>query len=140
MHTQVYMNLPVNDLVKSKAFFSALGYSFNPKFTDDNAGALVLGENIVAMLLQKEYFQTFTNKKIADAGKETEVLIALNVESRDAVNALVDKAIANGATEARDPQDYGFMFYRSYNDLDGHTWEIMYMDMEAFDKMQDEQE
>ncbi len=131
-HKMIFVNLPVQDLNRSVEFFTKLGYAFNPKFTDENATCMVLGENLFAMLLVKPFFQSFTPQTtIADATRHTEVLIALSVESRTAVDALMTKATAAGATEPRKPQDLGFMYQRAYTDLDGHQWEIMWMDPKA---------
>ncbi|MBP3963006.1 VOC family protein [Paenibacillus lignilyticus] len=127
----MFVNLPVKDLKKSIAFFTAVGFEFNPNFTDDNATCMVIGENIYSMLLVEEYFKTFTKKEIADASKTTEVLIALMVESRQKVDKLVDDAIAAGGHIAKETQDLGFMYQRSFLDLDGHHWEIGYMDESA---------
>jgi predicted lactoylglutathione lyase len=132
MPTKIFVNLPVKDLDKSKEFFGKLGFSFNPQFTDETAASMVISDDIYAMLLTHRKFKEFTKKEIADATKTTEVLIALSMDSRDEVNAFVDKALASGATKAREPADHGFMFERSFNDLDGHIWEIFHMDMSAF--------
>lgn len=128
MSTMIFVNLPVADLPRSMRFFEALGYAFNKQFTDDTAACLVISEHICAMLLTHEKFRQFTSKAIADATKVTEVLTCLSAESRSAVDALVDKAVTAGATEPRPPVDYGFMYGRAFDDLDGHTWEIMWMD------------
>lgn len=127
MSTKIFVNLPVKDLKKSMAFFGALGWSFNPQFTDDSAASLIISEDIYAMLLTHEKFAGFTDKKIAD-GSSAEVLIALAVDSKVEVNRIADAAHAAGAQEAKPPQDYGFMQLRSFLDLDGHHWEILYMD------------
>jgi predicted lactoylglutathione lyase len=131
MATMIFVNLPVKDLERSMAFFSGLGYAFNAQFTDDTAACMVISDQIHAMLLTEAKFRDFTRKEIADATKTTEVLICLSAESRQGVDALVDKALALGGTEARDPMDYGFMYGRSFNDPDGHIWEIAYMDPSA---------
>ena len=131
MATKIFVNLPVKNLDKSIAFFEKLGFSFNPQFTDETAACMVISDDIYAMLLTHAKFKEFTRKKIADATKTTEVLPALSVDSREEGDRLVDKALAAGATEAREPMDHGFMFERSFNDLDGHIWEIVYMDMSA---------
>ena len=136
MATKIFVNLPVKDLRKSIEFFTQLGYWFNQQFTDETAACMVISDDINAMLLTHKKFSQFTNKQIADATKTTEVLTCLSCESRDAVNKLVDKALAAGATEAREPQDFGFMFGRSFNDLDGHIWEIMWMDPSAVQQTQ----
>jgi predicted lactoylglutathione lyase len=124
----IFVNLPVKNLEKSKAFWEAVGYSFNPQFTDENAGCLVISDTIFAMLLQEPFFQTFTTRGIADATQTKEVLLGLSAESREGVDQLVDKALAAGATAPKEAQDYGFMYQRSFEDLDGHLWEIIYMD------------
>ncbi|MEZ5347379.1 MAG: VOC family protein [Pyrinomonadaceae bacterium] len=131
MTRQIYVNLPIGDLDSSVKFFSALGFGFNPQFTDKNATCMIVGEDSFVMLLVKDFFSTFTPKEISDATKTTEVLLAVSCESKDAVNEMVDKAIEAGGTETREPQDHGFMFARSFNDLDGHIWEIMWMDESA---------
>ena len=128
MPSKIFVNLPVRDLDKSKTFFGKLGYTFNAQFTDETAACMVISDDIYAMLLTHAKFKDFTRKPIADAHKTTEVLIALSVDSKDAVNKLVDAAVKGGGSESRDPQDYGFMFLRSFNDLDGHIWEIIWMD------------
>ncbi len=127
MATMIFVNLPVNDLTASKAFFSNLGYSFNPQFTDENAACLVISDTIFAMLLTKPFFQTFTTNEVASAGT-TEAILALSTESHDGVDSLVEKAIGAGGVESREPQDIGFMYSRAFRDLDGHTWEIIWMD------------
>ena len=131
MPNQIFVNLPVRDLDKSKTFFESLGFTFNPQFTDHTAACMVITDVIYAMLLTHDKFKQFTTKQIADATRTTEVLTALSVDSKDAVNEMVDAAIAAGGTEPRDPTDYGFMFQRAFDDLDGHTWEIVWMDEAA---------
>ena len=134
METKIFVNLPVQDLNRSKDFFSKLGYTFNTQFTDDKCACMVISEHIYAMLIVHERFKDFTPKAIADASKTTEVLTCLSAESKDKVNEIADKALAAGATATREPDDYGFMFSRSFNDPDGHIWEVMWMDMEAVNK------
>ena len=131
MPPKIYVNLPVGDLNRSIAFFKSLGFAFNPQFTDETAACMIISEDIFAMLLTMKRFKDFTKKEIADASKTTEVLIAISRDSREQVNSLVDAALAAGATQANEPADHGFMFVRSFNDLDGHIWEIMHMDMSA---------
>ena len=126
----IFVNLPVQDLDASKAFFSALGYQFNPAFTDENAACMVISESIFVMLLVKPFFQQFTNKTIADAQTTTEVITCLSADSRKAVDVLVDKAVSAGASEPQPARDYGFMYQRGFQDLDGHLWEIAHMDGE----------
>jgi predicted lactoylglutathione lyase len=128
MSTKIFVNLPVKNLDRSKAFFGKLGYAFNAQFTDPTAACMVVSDDIYAMLLTEAKFKEFTRKKVADATKTTEVLVCLSMDSKDKVNQVVDTAIEAGATEAREAMDYGFMFGRSFNDLDGHIWEIIWMD------------
>ena len=130
MATQIFVNLPVRDLKRSMSFFSGLGFTFNPRFTDDKAACMIVGENIYVMLLLEKFFQTFTKKPVCDAAKSTEVLVCLSCESRARVDELVTKAIATGGKVVREPQDYGFMYGQSIEDLDGHIWELMFMEPE----------
>jgi uncharacterized protein len=131
MATQIFVNLPVKDLEKSKAFFSSMGFAFNEQFTDEKAACLIIGENIYAMLLVEEFFRSFIKKDIADASKFAEVINAFSVDSKDKVIELADKALAAGATQYSEPQDYGWMYSRNFQDLDGHLWEVVYTDMSA---------
>lgn len=128
MSTKIFVNLPVSDLARSQTFFNALGFSFNPQFTDENAACMVISEDIFAMLLTEPFFKNFTKKEIADATTTTEVIVALGVESRERVDELADAALAAGAQAANDPMDESFMYGRSFSDLDGHIWEITWMD------------
>lgn len=133
MIKEIFVNLPVKDLARTQDFFTKLGFKFNPKFSDDNAVCLVLGEKIYAMLLVEKFFKTFIKKEIADAGKTTEVINALTVGSREEVDSLVKKAVKAGGREPREPQEEGeWMYGRSFEDLDGHLWEVFYMDMSKF--------
>ena len=134
MTTKIFVNLPVEDLEKSKAFFAKLGYRFNPQFTDETAACMVITDYIHAMLLTKAKFKEFTKKAIADATQTTEVLTCLSLNSKAKVDEMLDAALEAGATEARDPMDYGFMYGRSFNDLDGHIWEIIWMDPQGAEK------
>lgn len=127
----LFVNLPVANLEKSMAFFGGLGFTFNPKFTDDKAACMIIGKDCFAMLLQDAYFRTFTTKQIGDTAVQSEVLLAVSCESRDEVEALVAKALASGATKATDGADHGFMLVRTFYDLDGHHWELMWMDPNA---------
>jgi predicted lactoylglutathione lyase len=129
---QIFVNLPVKNLEKTKAFFAALGYTFNAQFTDANAACMVIEkDSIFAMLLVEDFFKTFTTKSITDTSTSTEVLVCLSCESRAEVDALVAKAVAAGGTTPREPQDYGFMYGHGFQDIDGHLWELMYMDPNA---------
>ena len=128
MARQIFVNLPVRDLERSKAFFSRLGFGFNPQFTDEKAACLVIEENsIYAMLLSEPFFKTFIDKAICDAKKSTEVLIALSCSSKEEVDDLVAKASANGGRPAREAKDHGFMYEHAFEDPDGHIWELVYM-------------
>lgn len=129
MATQIFVNLPVKDLKKSVAFFTALGYTFNPQFTDENATCMIVSEDqVFVMLLVEPFFKTFTPKPIADAKASTEVLIALSCESRAQVDEMVKKAVAAGGRTPTPPRDHGFMYQHGYEDLDGHMWELAYME------------
>ncbi|KUL26161.1 VOC family protein [Streptomyces regalis] len=129
----IFLNLPVNDLDASKKFFTELGYSINPQFSDANAASVVISDTIVAMLLTKPFYSTFTKKEIADATTTSEVLICLSAESREQVDELVEKAVAAGGTASDQVQDPGFMYGRAFDDLDGHTWEVVWMDPSAIE-------
>lgn len=128
MAKQIFVNLPVKDLKKSMDFFTKLGFTFNPQFTDDNAACMIIGENIYSMLLMEKFFKGFTKKEISDAKKTTEVLIAIDANSRQEVDDIVNKAVDAGGTIYRDPDDHGWMYSHSFADLDGHQWEVLYMD------------
>lgn len=123
----IFVNLAVNDVDSSKKFFTELGYTINPQFSTDDCACVVISETIIAMLLSKPRYQDFTKKTIADSTTTSETLLCLSAESRDKVNELVDKAVAAGGTAGR-TQDFGMMYGRAFDDLDGHTWEIMWMD------------
>ncbi|TNJ64849.1 glyoxalase/bleomycin resistance/extradiol dioxygenase family protein [Paenibacillus hemerocallicola] len=127
----IFINLPVKDLKKSMEFFTKIGFEFNMQFTDDNAACLVISDKIFVMLLVESFFQTFTKKEIADATKTTETLICLSASSRESVDEIVNKALAAGGSPSNDPMDQGFMYGWSFQDLDGHMWEVAYMDMSA---------
>lgn len=132
MATQIFVNLPVKSLDKAMGFFTALGYAFNPQFTDQNAACMIVSEDhIYVMLLVEPFFKTFTTKPVADATQSTEVLVCLSCDSRAAVDEMVRKAVAAGASTPRPPQDHGFMYGHGYQDLDGHIWELVYMDPNA---------
>jgi predicted lactoylglutathione lyase len=131
MHKQIYVNLPVKDLARSRAFFSSLGFGFNPQFSNDQGACMIIGENIFAMLLAEPFFQGFTSKPIANARETTEVLTCLSCESREEVDALVANALAAGGRAPNPKQDHGFMYGHGFEDLDGHVWELSYMDMGA---------
>jgi predicted lactoylglutathione lyase len=131
MKTKIFVNLPVGDLNKAISFFGSLGFSFNPQFTDHTAACMIVSEDIYSMLLTHEKFRQFTPKPICDATKSSEVLIALSCDSRGQVDALVHKAVAAGGATYDKPKDYGFMYQHGFQDLDGHIWELIYMDPSA---------
>ena len=131
MSKMIFVNLPVVDLGRSTAFYEAVGATPNKRFCDETASCRVLSDTIFVMLLTHEKFAQFTPKKIADARTETEVLLCVSENSRSEVDATVKKALAAGAREPRAVQDYGFMYGRSFEDPDGHIWEVMWMDVEA---------
>jgi predicted lactoylglutathione lyase len=131
MSTKIFVNLPVKNLDKSIEFFSKLGYTFNAQFTDEKATCMIITEDIYVMLLVESFFQTFTKKQIADAKKMTESIICLSAENREKVDEMVNKAVAAGAATPFPSVDHGFMYQWGYEDLDGHQWEIMYMDPSA---------
>ena len=128
---QIYVNLPVRDLKRSKEFFSKLGFEYNPKFTDENAACMILGPDAYVMLLAEPFFKTFTKREISDTSKGTEALFALSCESRAEVDDMVKTAVASGGSHAMDPQDHGWMYGWSFYDPDGHHWEVMWMDAKA---------
>jgi predicted lactoylglutathione lyase len=128
MSTKIFVNLPVKDLKRSMGFFEKLGFRHNPQFTDETAACIVISEDIYAMLLTHAKFKDFTKKEIVDATKATEVLTCLSRDSRAQVDELVDAALKAGGTKSGEPMDFGFMYGRSFNDPDGHIWEIVWMD------------
>jgi len=130
-HAQIFVNLPITDMARSQAFYTALGYRFNPDFTNEQGACLVLGENLFAMLLVKPFFQGFTSRTIADAHQSAQVLVALPCADRAAVDALVQGATAAGGKAHRPPQDLGFMYSQAFEDPDGHIWEPFWMDPKA---------
>ena len=131
MTTKIFVNLPVKNLNKSIEFFTKLGYSFNQQFTDETATCMIVTDDIFVMLLTEEKFKTFTPKEICDARKATEVLVCLSLESREKVDEMVRKAVAAGGATYNDPQDLGFMYTHGFQDLDGHIWELIYMEPSA---------
>jgi predicted lactoylglutathione lyase len=131
MATKIFVNLPVKDLKKSMEFFTKLDFTFNPQFTDETAACMVVSEDIYVMLLTQEKFKTFTPKPICDATKSTEVLVCLSCESRENVTEMVHKAVDGGGTTYNEPQDHGFMYGHGFQDLDGHIWELIYMEPSA---------
>jgi predicted lactoylglutathione lyase len=131
MASKIFVNLPVKNLNKSIEFFTKLGYTFNQQFTDETATCMIVTDDIFVMLLTEEKFKTFTPKEICDAKKSTEVLVCLSLESRPQVDEMVRKAVSAGGTTYNDPQDHGFMYGHGFQDLDGHIWELIYMEPSA---------
>ena len=131
MIRQIFVNLPIKDMARTRAFWEAMGFSFNPRFSNDQGACLVIAENIQVMLLVEPFFQGFTKLPVADATKTTEVLTALSCDSRDEVETLVARAVAAGASTPNAPMDHGFMFQHGFADLDGHQWEVFWMDEAA---------
>jgi hypothetical protein len=125
---KVFINLAVRDLRKSMDFFSKLGFAFNPQFTDENAACMVLSPEGFVMLLREPFFKSFTTREACDTTRQNEALIALSCDSRAEVQDMVRTALANGGTPAMDPQDHGFMYAWSFYDIDGHHWEVVWMD------------
>ncbi|KTC84218.1 VOC family protein [Legionella brunensis] len=127
---QIFVNLPVKDLKQTVKFFTDLGFKFNPQFTDENATCMIVGKNNFVMLLVEKFFKGFIpHHEINDAMKTKEVLVALALESRVAVDEIMEKAIANGGKEYRPTQDHGWMYGRAFQDINGHVWEPFYMNM-----------
>jgi len=131
MSTEIFVNLTTTDLPRAKKFFEGLGWSINPNFTDDNAACVVIDEHIYLMVLVREFFATFTSKPLSDPRTFAQTQTSLSVESREAVDAFLEKVIAAGGTEPRDPQDYGFMYSRDFEDPDGNEFGILWMDPKA---------
>jgi uncharacterized protein len=128
MAQKIFVNLPVRDLKKSMDFFGKLGFTFNAQFTDETAACIIISEDIYVMLLSEKKFKTFTPKQICDAIKSTEVLVCLSSASRNEVNEMVRKAVAAGGTTYKEPEDHGFMYGHGFHDLDGHIWELAFME------------
>jgi uncharacterized protein len=131
MNTQIFVNLPVKNLQQSVEFFTKLGFQFNPQFTDETATCMIVSETIFVMLLTHEKFQTFTPKPICDATQSTEVLVCLSLDNQAKVTEMVRQAVAAGGSTYKEPQDHGFMYAHGFQDLDGHIWELVYMDSGA---------
>ena len=128
MSRLLFLNLPVADLTASREFFAELGFEFNEKFCDDGALCMIVSEQAYVMLLQRDRFAEFVTKPLADASEATALTVAISADDREAVDAFAEAALAAGASGAKDPQDYGFMYQRSFHDLDGHLWEVAWMD------------
>ena len=130
-HREIFVNLPVRDLEVAKRFFTNLGFIFNPKYTDDNATCMIINDRASVMLLAEPFFRGFTKKGICDTTTHTEALLALSCPSREAVDEMVERAVATGGAHAMDPMDHGFMYGWSFYDPDGHHWEVLWMDPAA---------
>jgi len=131
MPSKIFVNLPVNDLPRSRAFYTGLGFTLNPKFSNEQAACIVISEHVYVMLLVRPFFQTFTHLPVADVSKATAVLNALDCASREEVKDLVARALKAGGTTPNPEQDHGFMFQHGFADPDGHQWEVFYMDEAA---------
>jgi uncharacterized protein len=131
MATSVFINLPVSDLARSRRFFTALGFSINENFSDENAICVVFSDTIYAMLLKPDFFSTFTKRPVGDATSATEVIVALSTDDREGVDRLVESALANGGSVSNETQDMGWMYSRSFQDPDNHLWEVVWMDPKA---------
>jgi hypothetical protein len=131
---QIFVNLAVDDLDRSIAFFTKLGFEFDPRFTDETATCMVVGEGAYVMLLTKAKFAEFTSKSLVDSAIQTEVIVAVSAEGREGVDELADAALDSGGSPANDAIDYVFMYSRSFQDPDGHIWEVMWMDVPAFEE------
>jgi len=134
MSTKIFVNLPVENLDRSVGFFKKLGFSFNQQFTDETAACMVISDDIYAMLLTHAKFKEFTKKQIADSANSTEVILALSAETKEKVTETVKKAVEAGGKEPVEPKDFNFMYQRSFQDLDGHLWEIVWMDPAAIEQ------
>ena len=139
MATKIFVNLPVKDLNRTVEFFTKLGFSFNPQFTDENATCMVIGEDIFVMLLVEKFFKSFTKKEICNSTKDAEVIVALSADSRENVDQMINRVIQAGGRESREPQDHGWMYGRGFQDIDGHLWEVIYMDVSAVQKESEKQ-
>jgi predicted lactoylglutathione lyase len=131
MSRMIFVNLPVQDISTSVGFFSKLGFGFNQQFSDETSTCMVVSEQACVMLLSRPFFSTFTTKEVADSATTTEAILAVSADSREEVDTLVDTALELGAQPTKEPQDEGFMYGRSFYDLDGHAWEVMWMDPAA---------
>lgn len=134
MAKKIFINLPVADLQKAMAFYAAIGFTNNPQFTDTTAACMVLSEEIYVMLLTHPKFKEFTKKEIGNTSKTASVINSLSVDSNEEVNTMMEQVLKAGGKEPHEAKDYGFMLQRSFEDLDGHLWEVLYMDVSKFPK------
>ncbi|KAF2336080.1 VOC family protein [Flavobacterium nitrogenifigens] len=128
MKTKIFLNLAVKDLNRAVSFYNGLGFSTNPKFTNEKGACLVIDENIFVMILAEEFYQTFTKKQICDSTTTSEAIIAISVDTREQVDEMMEKAIKSGGTDYNQTNDYGWMYQRTFLDVDGHHWEVFFMD------------
>jgi len=134
MARKIFVNVAVEDLDRSVEFFTRLGFEFDSRFTDETATCMIVSDEAFVMLLVESKFKEFTKKELVNASVQTEAILAVSAETREAVDELADAALAAGGSPANDPMDYGFMYGRSFNDLDGHLWEVMWMDPAALEQ------
>src|SRR3990172_7396741 len=134
MNRKMFVNLAVGDLDRAVEFFTKLGFEFDPRFTDESATCMIVGDEAFVMLLVESRFQDFTKKQLADPATQTEAILSVSAESRDAVDELADTALEAGGSPANDPMDHGFMYGRSFNDPDGHLCEVLWMDPSAIEQ------
>ena len=130
---KIFVNLAVEDLKRAVAFFTDLGFTFDERFTDDKATCMIVSDEAFVMLLERDRFKDFTSKELSDPNATTEAILAFSVSSREEVDSLAERAIASGGKPANEPQDHGFMYSRSFDDPDGHLWEVMWMDPKALE-------
>jgi predicted lactoylglutathione lyase len=131
MPTKIYVNLPVKDLARSTEFFNKLGFSFDERFSNDQAGCLIISDDIYAMLITEPFFRSFTTKELADASQTTEAIVALEVDTRQQVDEMAARALESGGSPASEPMEQDGMYERSFADPDGHLWEVFHMDPAA---------
>lgn len=136
MATMIFMNIPVKDLERSKAFFASLGYTFNPQFSNEKGACMVVSDTIFYMLLTEPFFKSFIDKEVADVTNANECINCLSVESREGVDEIIAKAKAAGARIPEEPTDYGFMYSQGFEDLDGHLWNYCWMDPKGMPEQQ----
>ncbi|WP_026561859.1 VOC family protein [Metabacillus halosaccharovorans] len=130
----IFINLPVKNVKKSTSFFRSLGFEFNAQFTTDDTASMIISDNIFALIMTEDRFKEFSKKEIVDATTSAEAILCLSADSRDQVDELVNKALASGGKISNDPQDHGFMYGWGFQDLDGHIWEVVYMDESAMNQ------
>jgi predicted lactoylglutathione lyase len=135
MSRQIFVNLAVQDIKRTTDFFSKLGFSFDPRFTGENSACLIVGDESFVMLMDHAHFSDFTKKTIIDPKTAIEAIVSISADSKEEVDRVADAALASGGSPMNDPQDMGFMYLRSFQDPDGHHWEVAHMDVAAFEAM-----